>query len=214
LPALLVVRLPSALAGDRLSALMEFAVAESRDRGPGSQSVLLRIAELVFVEVVRAELTSSSTAAGGWLGGLRDPVVGHALARLHAEPAHDWTLAALAHDVGVSRSVLAQRFTHFVGDPPMVYLTRWRMQLAAVRLDDSTAKVAAVALEVGYESEAAFSRAFKRVVGVGPAQWRRRPAAPGPCRELSQSSVPAGPPAGTRRFVRRPLGKPRRIATS
>jgi AraC-like DNA-binding protein len=210
LPALLVVRLPTALAGDRLSTLMEFAVAESRDRGPGSQSVLLRIAELVFVEVVRAELTSSATADGGWLGGLRDPVVGRALARLHAEPAHAWTLAALAHDVGVSRSVLAQRFSHFVGDPPMVYLTRWRMQLAAVRLDDPAAKVAAVAQEVGYESEAAFSRAFKRLVGVPPAQWRRRSAAVASCRELSQSVAPAGMRAGSRP----PLGKPLRNATS
>jgi len=175
LPPLLAVRLPSAVAGDRLSTLLEFAVAESRDRGPGSQSVLLRIAELVFVEVVRAQLTSAATD-GGWLGGLRDALVGRALARLHAEPARHWTLTALAHDAGVSRSVLAERFTHFVGHPPMAYLARWRMQLAARQLADPAAKVAGVAQDVGYESEAAFSRAFKRMVGAAPAEWRRRPA--------------------------------------
>ena len=204
LPPLLAVRLPTAVAGDRLSGLLEFAVAESRDREPGSQSVLLRIAELVFVEVVRAQLTSA-TGAGGWLGGLRDALVGRALARLHAEPARPWTLTALARDAGVSRTVLAERFTHFVGHPPMAYLARWRIQLAARRLEDPATKVATVARDVGYESEAAFSRAFKRLAGVAPAQWRRRPAADAERRKLSQTRPTAGPP---------PLGKARRIATS
>jgi AraC-like DNA-binding protein len=173
MPALLRVRMPAAMAGDRLSTLLDFAIAESRDRSAGSQSVLLRIAELVFVEVVRAQLTSLAPDAGGWLAGLRDPVVGHALARLHAEPARPWTLEALARETGASRSVLALRFAHFVGHPPMEYLMRWRIQQAARRLLDPAAKVSAVAHDVGYDSEAAFSRAFKRTTGLAPAVWRR-----------------------------------------
>jgi AraC-like DNA-binding protein len=175
LPALLRIRLPEDVKGDRLRTLLDFALGESREAGAGSQSVLLRIAELVFVEVVRAQLTALPDAAGGWLAGLRDPMVGHALALLHAEPRRAWTLSTLAREVGVSRSVLAERFAHSVGDPPMAYLTRWRMQLAALRLTEPAAKVSAVALDVGYDSEAAFSRAFKRVVGMSPIVWRRQP---------------------------------------
>ena len=100
--------------------------------------------------------------------------MGRALARLHAEPARAWTLPELAREVGASRSVLAERFTSFVGHPPMLYLTHWRMQLAASRLAAGAAPVSAVASEVGYESEAAFCRAFKKVTGVTPASWRRR----------------------------------------
>ncbi len=138
------------------------AVAEARRTRPGSRSVQLRIAELVFVEVLRSYLTTGSGDQQGWLGGLRDPVVGRALACLHGQPAREWTLAALAHEVGASRSVLAARFADFVGHPPMLYLTRWRMQLAANRLAAGAGPVSAIATEVGYESEAAFGRAFKR----------------------------------------------------
>ena len=158
----------------RLSTLLDFAVSES-DRGrPGARSVLLRIAELVFVEVLRSHLTTATDGGANWLGGLRDPVVGRALARLHAEPARAWTLAELAHEVGASRSVLAERFAFFVGKPPILYLTHWRVQLAAGRLAAGAAPVSAVAAEVGYESEAAFCRAFKRLTGVTPASWRSR----------------------------------------
>ncbi len=174
LPELLHVRLPTAAGVDRLSTLVEFAVAESRDKRPGSRSVLLRISELVFVEVVRRYLTTRTGDCSGWLGGLRDPVVGRALACMHAEPAHPWTVEELAREAAASRSVLTDRFTHFVGLPPMLYLMRWRMQLAAGRLSDRSAKVSAVARDVGYESEAAFSRAFKKLTGVGPALWRSR----------------------------------------
>lgn len=173
LPALLRVRLH----GDsrfRLNALLEFAVAESNRARPGSRSVLLRIAELVFVEVLRSYLTAASSNGRSWLGGLRDPVVGRALARLHAEPARAWTLPELAREVGASRSVLAERFAFFVGQPPMLYLTRWRLQLAASRLAAGGGPVSAVASDVGYESEAAFCRAFKKVTGVTPASWRSR----------------------------------------
>jgi AraC-like DNA-binding protein len=173
LPSLVRVRLD----GDsrlRLHALLEFAVAESNQAHPGSRSVLLRIAELVFVEVLRSYLTTASEDGESWLGGLRDPIVGRALARMHAEPARGWTLPGLAREVGASRSVLAERFTSFVGHPPMLYLTRWRVQLAASRLAAGAAAIGEVAHEVGYESEAAFCRAFKKVTGVTPASWRSR----------------------------------------
>ncbi|HVQ14449.1 MAG TPA: AraC family transcriptional regulator [Vicinamibacterales bacterium] len=176
LPALLRVRVQGD-SSSRLSALLQFAVAESSRASPGSRSVLLRIAELVFVEVLRSYLTSVQDGTPSWLGGLRDPVVGRALARLHAEPARAWTLPELAREAGASRSVLAERFASFVGHPPMLYLTRWRMQLAAGLLAAGTASVSAVAGEVGYESEAAFCRAFKKVTGVTPASWRSRRAA-------------------------------------
>jgi AraC-like DNA-binding protein len=174
LPELLHVRRPLTAGVDRLSTLVEFAVAESRDKRAGSRSVLLRISELVFVEVVRRYLTTQTGGGSGWLGGLRDPVVARALACMHAEPAHPWTVEELAREAAASRSVLTERFTHFVGHPPMLYLMRWRMQLAACRLSDRSAKVSAVARDVGYESEAAFSRAFKKLTGVGPASWRSR----------------------------------------
>lgn len=173
LPALVRVRLDDD-SGPRLKALLDVAVAESAGARPGSRSARLRIAELVFVEVLRSYLTAASEDRGSWLAGLRDPVVGRALAQLHADPARAWTLPALARDAGASRTVLAERFAAFVGEPPMLYLTRWRMQLAAGLLAAGRAPVSAVAADVGYESEAAFCRAFKKVTGVTPAAWRRR----------------------------------------
>jgi AraC-like DNA-binding protein len=173
LPPLLRIRLEGE-SGDRLRALLDFAMAESNRARPGTRSVLLRFAELVFVEVLRSYLTPGRDQESTWLGGLRDPIVGHALARLHAEPAREWTLPELARDVGTSRSVLAERFASFVGRPPMLYLTQWRMQLAASRLAAGAGPVSAVAEAVGYGSEAAFCRAFKKVTGVTPASWRSR----------------------------------------
>jgi AraC-like DNA-binding protein len=173
LPTLVRVRLqPESF--PRLHALLNFAIAESQNGHQGSRSVLLRIAELVFVEVLRSYLTSASDNRPSWLGGLRDPVVGRALTRLHAEPARAWTVRTLARDAGASRSVLSERFASFVGQPPMLYLNHWRMQLAASRLAAGAAPVSAVAAAVGYESEAAFCRAFKKVMGVTPASWRSR----------------------------------------
>jgi AraC-like DNA-binding protein len=159
---------------DRLPQLIEFALSESRQGRSGAKCVLLRLSEVLFVEVVRRHVDSLPAGHTGWLAGLRDPVVGYALALLHERPAEAWTLARLARDAGASRSALADRFTHFVGLPPMRYLTQWRLQLAARMLSDGEAKVSAVALDVGYESEAAFSRAFKKTVGSSPAAWRRR----------------------------------------
>jgi AraC-like DNA-binding protein len=175
LPRLLHVRRASGDAGDPLGRLIELAVAESRERRAGGECIRLRLSELMFVEVVRRYLATLPAGETGWLAGLRDPAIGRALTRLHERPAHPWTLEALARDVGVSRSGLADRFTHLVGHPPMHYLMQWRMQLGARLLADG-AKVSAVALEVGYDSSAAFSRAFRKVTGLPPAAWRRRHA--------------------------------------
>jgi transcriptional regulator GlxA family with amidase domain len=161
---------------DRLMHLVEFAIAESRQRRSGAACVLLRLSEVLFVEVVRRYLDGVPAGETGWLAGLRHPTVGRALTLLHRRPSDAWTLDRLAREVGVSRSVLADRFTQVVGQPPMHYLARWRMQLAARLLSDGATKVVAVAVDVGYESEAAFSRAFKKTLGIAPAGWRRRAA--------------------------------------
>jgi AraC-like DNA-binding protein len=139
----------------------------------GGGSVLTRLAELMFVEVLRRYLEALPPGQRGWLAGLRDDVVGRGLGLLHGAPAHPWTLDELADSVAMSRSAFADRFTGLVGQPPMQYLAQWRMQLAAGRLASGNAKVAAIAEEVGYESEPAFSRAFKRLMGLSPGAWRR-----------------------------------------
>jgi AraC-like DNA-binding protein len=148
-------------------------VAEAWQARAGGTTMLTRMAELMFVEVVRRYTEELSPRQSGWLAGLRDPVVAPALAALHARPAHGWTLAELARAAATSRTVLAERFSQTVGLPPMQYLTEWRLQLAAEQLATGSLKVAAVGAEVGYESEAAFSRAFKRRTGYAPAAWRR-----------------------------------------
>ncbi|HEY2434067.1 MAG TPA: AraC family transcriptional regulator [Vicinamibacterales bacterium] len=176
----LSARGPRAITG-WLSTLVNIAVAESGAGRPGGENVLARLSELMFVEVVRQYLEALPEAETGWLAGLRDAAVGQALAAMHAEPAADWSVEGLARAGGLSRSVFAERFTDMVGQPPMQYLALWRAQLAS-RLLAEGGQVAAVAAAVGYESEAAFSRAFKKFVGRSPAAWRReaaeRPAAP------------------------------------
>lgn len=164
----------AAAANDRMGPLVELALRELRERRRGGHSVLLRLSELMFIEVVRCVVESGEAPRTGWMAGLRDPVAGRALALLHAAPAQAWTLGLLASETGVSRSVLAERFARAVGQPPMRYLACWRMMLAARRLADGTAPVKRVAASVGYESEAAFSRAFSRHAGVAPALWRKR----------------------------------------
>ena len=150
---------------------------ESRLNRAGADTVLTRMAELMFIEVLRRHLDDLPPEQTGWLAGLRDEVVGRALTLIHARPAHPWTLADLAREAASSRSSLASRFTELVGQPPMQYLTQWRMQVAANRLVQGSAKVATVGVEVGYDSEAAFSRAFKKATGLAPGAWReaRRP---------------------------------------
>ena len=155
-----------------LDQFIRFATAEMGNKRAGSQSVLNRLSELLFVEVIRLHMDQLAHNTTGWLAGLRDPLVGRALTLMHARPTHTWTLEELASEAAASRSTLAERFAHLVGYPPIQYLTQWRMQMAAKRLADRSVSVAMVAHEVGYESEAAFSRAFKKFVGQSPSQWR------------------------------------------
>jgi len=155
-----------------LDRVIDLTLDETSQERAGAECIRLRLSELMFVEVIRLYLETLPPEQTGWLAGLRDPVVGGAIALLHEKPAHGWTLDELAHEAGVSRSVLAARFTTLLGCPPMQYLTRWRVQMAARLLADGVAKVSAVGRDVGYESEAAFSRAFKRVSGASPAEWR------------------------------------------
>lgn len=155
-----------------LDNFIQLATAEANNKRAGSQSVLNRLSELMFVEVIRMHMDQLADSNTGWLAGLRDSLVGRALTRLHARPAYAWTLEELAAEAGASRSALAERFTHLTGYPPIQYLTQWRMQLAAKQLADTNAKVATVAEAVGYDSEAAFSRAFKKVTGRSPREWR------------------------------------------
>lgn len=152
--------------------LLAIALGEAGSARTGRDNILARISELVFVEAVRQYVEALPPAGSGWLAGLRDPLVGQALVALHGEPAAPWTVETLARVVGASRSVLADRFTHLVALPPMQYLALWRMQLASRRLLEGS-PVADVAAAVGYSSEAAFSRTFKKLVGEPPSSWRR-----------------------------------------
>jgi len=154
-----------------LESSMQFAAMEAAQGRPGSATVLARLSELLFVEAVRRCIDVLPADRKGWLAGVRDRFVGRALSMLHAQPAHAWTVDELARKVGTSRSALAQRFTELLGEPPMQYLTRWRLQIAAQELLSGGRSVAAVAAQVGYESEAAFNRAFKREFGLPPAGW-------------------------------------------
>ena len=155
-----------------LTTLLNIAVGESGSARAGRDNILARMSELMCVEAIRRYIEMLPGSQTGWLAGLRDPIVGQALAVLHGDPAAEWTVESLARAVGASRSVLADRFTDIVGEPPMQYLALWRMQLASQRLLAGE-PVAQVAVAVGYESEASFSRAFKRLVGDAPGAWRR-----------------------------------------
>ena len=156
-----------------LSNMLRVAAEEAEVGGAGSETMLAKLAELMFVEVVRKYIAALPEGSPSWLSGLRDRHVGQAMRLIYGQPVRQWTLDGLAHEVGLSRSVFADRFTHFVGVSPMHYLGRWRMQLATRHLENPSASLAQVAAEVGYESEAAFNRAFKKHVGAPPGTWRR-----------------------------------------
>jgi transcriptional regulator GlxA family with amidase domain len=171
LPRLL--HIPAASDGAWISEVIRQAVSASQSRRPGGEAVLERISEMMFVDAVRRHVERLPEESTGWLAGLRDRHVGHALALIHEHPARAWTIDALADEIALSRSAFYDRFLKLIGQPPAQYLTQWRMQVAANLLRQSRAPVASIALEVGYESEASFTRAFKRQVGTPPAAWRR-----------------------------------------
>lgn len=176
LPRVMVVDMREGPGAQWLMSSIRFSIAESAAQRAGAGTVLAKLSELMFVEALRRHIESLPADQAGWLAGLREPSVGKSLALMHSKPAHGWTVEDLAREVGVSRSALAERFAALVGQPPMQYLGRWRLQLAGDLLRGGRQTVAAVAGEVGYDSEAAFSRAFKREMGVSPAAWRRNAA--------------------------------------
>ena len=167
---------------------MRRAVTESQAKRPGGEAMLERMSEMMFVDAVRRYVDTLPQDSLGWLAGIRDRFVGRALALLHDSPATQWTVDELGRRVGLSRSALHERFVEMIGQPPMQYLANWRMQVAATILRNSSAPVASVAQDVGYDSEAAFARAFKRSVGIPPATWRRQKARKSP---VARQAVPA-----------------------
>jgi AraC-like DNA-binding protein len=177
LPPVVRVNVRGSNAGTWLEASIRYALAEARSPRPGGAGVLAKLSEVLFIEVLRLYMNEQSTGRTGWLAGVGDRVVGAALNALHKQPAHAWTLEELAREAGASRSVLAERFQLLVGTSPIQYLTQWRMLLAANLLARSNAPLARIAEDVGYQTDTAFSRAFRREYGTPPAAWRRNQSA-------------------------------------
>lgn len=173
LPSLVRVNVRGSNAGTWVEASVRYALAEARSPRPGGAAVLAKLSEVLFIEVLRLYMTERTEGCTGWLAGVNDRIVGAALNALHKNPAHAWTLDELARTAGSSRSVLAERFQQLVGSSPMQYLTQWRMLLAANLLCRSNAPLANIAENVGYQTDTAFSRAFRREYGAPPAAWRR-----------------------------------------
>jgi AraC-like DNA-binding protein len=176
IPPLFTTSLRSRPAGPWIEQSVNFVLGDAVSHSPGSEMVAAKVAEVLFAEVLRGYIESAPANNPGWLAGLRDPHVSRCLALMHAEPARNWTVDELAQETHTSRSVLADRFTELVGAPPMHYLARWRMILAAGMLLKDQCNLARIAEGVGYESEAAFNRAFKREYGVSPGAWRHNGA--------------------------------------
>lgn len=172
LPSILIARPPD----DGKSWIIDFfrrAISEGSSGRAGGETILAKLSELMFVEVIRRYLETLPEDARGWLSGLRDPKVGEALRLIHARPAENWSLISLARAVGMSRSAFAERFQQYVEVAPMQYLARWRLQLASRLLEQPGVSIAQAGADVGYESEAAFNRAFKKLVGTPPGVWRK-----------------------------------------
>lgn len=174
LPRIVRVNVRGSNAGVWLEASVRYALAEARSPRPGGAGVLAKLSEVLFIEVLRLHMNEQSTGRTGWLAGVGDRIVGAALHALHKRPAHAWTLEELSAEAATSRSVLAERFQQLVGSSPMQYLTQWRMLLAANLLSGSNAPLARIAEDVGYQTDTAFSRAFRREYGVPPAAWRKQ----------------------------------------
>jgi AraC-like DNA-binding protein len=173
LPSLVRTNVRGSNAGVWLEASVRYALAEARSPRPGGAGVLSKLAEVLFIEVLRLYMNEQHEGRTGWLAGVSDRIVGATLNAMHKDPAHGWTLEELARLANTSRSVLAERFQHLVGSSPMQYLTQWRMMLAANLLRNSSAPLARIAEGVGYQTDTAFIRAFRREFGSPPATWRR-----------------------------------------
>jgi AraC-like DNA-binding protein len=174
LPRRFKVNIRTDPAGRWLESTLLHLVEETAAGSVGSDAMLSKLSEALFVETLRRYIATLPEQQAGWLAGAKDPVVGRALGLLHGRVAHAWTVAELAQQVGVSRSALVERFTKYLAEPPITYLTRWRMQLAARALAQTLRGVAEIAAEVGYDSEAAFNRAFKREFTLPPARYRKQ----------------------------------------
>jgi AraC-like DNA-binding protein len=173
LPRVVRVNIRTNPAGEWLDNMLRHAVSQAAAATPGSEVILAHLAEVLFAEVLRRYLLTLPDGRTGWLAGAGNPAVGRALAALHREPAFNWTLDLLAEEAGISRSALTEKFTRFIGQAPMAYLTDWRLELGAEALRSTSRSVQRVALDSGYESEAAFNRAFKRRFSLPPARYRR-----------------------------------------
>jgi AraC-like DNA-binding protein len=156
-----------------IQSTLRFIAAEAHQQNPGGETVITRLADILVIQAIRAWLAQAPDAQTGWLGALRDGQIGRAIAIIHRDPASNWTVAALADRVGMSRSAFSARFTRLVGEPAMHYAVRWKMQAALTQLQETDASLTALATRLGYESDAAFSRAFKRIVGISPGAARR-----------------------------------------
>jgi AraC-like DNA-binding protein len=156
-----------------IQSTLRFIAAEARALRPGGETVITRLADILVIQAIRSWIESDPSAQTGWLGALQDPQIGRAIMLVHRDPARAWSVAALASEVAMSRSAFAARFTELVGESPMQYVTRWRMHVAVASLREDGARLGEIARRLGYQSEAAFSRAFKRFIGVSPGSIRR-----------------------------------------
>ena len=172
LPPVFKVNIRTDRSGHWLENSILHLVEEAASGRVGSDAMLAKLSEALFVDTLRRYVAGLPDQQLGWLAGARDPIVGKSLGLLHSRIAHPWTIADLADEVGISRSALVERFTRYLSEPPMTYLTRWRLQLAARSLEKTSRGVAEIAADVGYESEAAFNRAFKREFGQPPGRYR------------------------------------------
>ena len=172
LPPVIKINIRNDESGQWLENSIRHSVAHADTSRPGDAAVLSKLSEVLFIETLRRYVERLPQEQSGWLAGVRDPEVGKALALLHRKPAHPWTIATLATEVGISRSVLAERFRRYLSETPIAYLTRWRLQLGVQMLQSTSNSVAQIAAEVGYESEPSFNRAFKREFGLPPARFR------------------------------------------
>ena len=173
LPEIIRIEAVNAPEMDWMQGTLRLIAAETKQMRPGGEAVVTRLGDILVIQAIRSWIESDSTAQTGWLGALRDPQIGRALALIHGDPAREWTVASLADELAMSRSAFAARFSEQVGEPVIQYVTRWRMQVATNALQEEGATVAELANRLGYRSEAAFARAFKRVVGAAPGSIKR-----------------------------------------